>query len=217
MTRHSRSIATFIAAVVVAASAAVGCSRPATSTSTAGNRAGGEIVVTNRSNPTTFNRISSHGNRADDLIALLTQAKLVRINRVTWEVEPWLAESWTRSDDGLRYTLKLRPNITFSDGQPFTSDDVAFSLAAVYDDKTASPLKQALQVSGKPLQIATPDPLTVVDHVPVAVRRGAAHSRQPPDPAAPQARRGARRPGRSPARGDSTRRRPRSPASVRSC
>ena len=123
---------------------------------------GGDLVVTNRSNPKTFNRIASDGNRADDLVGLLTQAKLVRINRVTWELEPWLAESWTRSDDGLRYTIKLRPNITFSDGQPFTSDDVAFSLAAVYDDKTASPLKQGLQVSGKPLQVATPDASTVV-------------------------------------------------------
>jgi peptide/nickel transport system substrate-binding protein len=86
----------------------------------------------------------------------------VRINRVTWDLEPWLAESWTRSADGLRYTIKLRPNITFSDGQRFTSDDVAFSLAAVYDDKAGSPLKQALEVSGKQLQIATPDPLTAV-------------------------------------------------------
>ena len=159
MTRHSRSVAPFIAAVVAVA---VGCSRPATSTSTPGSRPGGEIVVTNRSNPNTFNRISSPGGRADDLIGLLTHAKLVRINRVTWEVEPWLAESWTRSDDGLRYTLKLRPNITFSDGEPFTSADVAFSFAAVYDDKTASPLKQALAVSGKTLGIATPDPQTVI-------------------------------------------------------
>lgn len=159
MTRHSRSVAPFIAAVVAAA---VGCSRPAPSTSTPGSRQGGEIVVTNRSNPSTFNRISSPGGRADDLVALLTQAKLVRINRVTWEVEPWLAESWTRSDDGLRYTLKLRPNVTFSDGEPFTSADVAFSFAAAYDDKTASPLKEALAVSGKVLGIATPDPQTVI-------------------------------------------------------
>ena len=67
-----------------------------------------------------------------------------------------------RSADGLRGTIKLRPNITFSDGQPFTSDDVAFSLKAAYDDKAGSGLKQALEVSGKQLQITTPDPLTAV-------------------------------------------------------
>ena len=63
-----------------------------------------------------------------DLVSTLTQAKLVRINRATQEVEPWLAESWTRSDDGLRYTVKLRQGVVFSDGQPFTADDVVFSL-----------------------------------------------------------------------------------------
>lgn len=162
MNRHSRSIAPFIAAVFIAAGAFVaGCSKagPAPASST---HSGGDLVFTNRSSPSSFNRISCQGNRADDLIGLLTQAKLVRINRVTWELEPWLAESWTRSDDGLRYTIKLRPNITFSDGQPFTSDDVAFSLAAVYDPRAASPLIDALEVSGKRLDVATPDPHTVV-------------------------------------------------------
>lgn len=34
-------------------------------------------------------------------------------------VAPWLAESWTVSDDGRTYTFKLRPNVTFSNGEPF--------------------------------------------------------------------------------------------------
>ena len=44
-----------------------------------------------------------------ETMTLLTQAKLVRINRATQEVEPWLATAWTRSPDGLHYTLALRP------------------------------------------------------------------------------------------------------------
>ena len=32
--------------------------------------------------------------RALDLIGRLTYGQLVRINRATWEIEPWLAESW---------------------------------------------------------------------------------------------------------------------------
>ena len=42
---------------------------------------------------------------------------MIRINQVTQDVEPWLAESWSRSEDGRRYTLKLRPDVVFSDGQ----------------------------------------------------------------------------------------------------
>ena len=150
-------------AAIAAATAGAGCSRapgPAAPASTS-IRPGGELVASVRSNPTTFNRLTSIG-RTDDLVSLLTEAKLVRINRATEDIEPWLAESWTRSDDGLHYTLKLRPNVTFSDGHPFTSDDVAFSFEAVYHEKTGSPLQAALEVDRKKLQIAAPDPRTVV-------------------------------------------------------
>jgi peptide/nickel transport system substrate-binding protein len=100
--------------------------------------------------------------RALDLISRLTYGQLVRINRATWEVEPWLAERWTRSDDGLRYTLTLRPDVVFSDGHPFTSDDVVFSFAAVNDEKTGSPISETVRVGGRPLRVEAPDPHTVV-------------------------------------------------------
>ena len=40
---------------------------------------------------------------------------------------PELAESFEVSTDGLEYTFKLRPNITFHNGDELTADDVKFS------------------------------------------------------------------------------------------
>jgi len=50
-----------------------------------------------------------------------------------------LAESWKVSDDGLTVTYKLRKGVTFSDGQPFTADDVVFSYNWVMNPKVAAP------------------------------------------------------------------------------
>ncbi|MGE5245977.1 MAG: ABC transporter substrate-binding protein [Betaproteobacteria bacterium] len=136
-----------------------------------GPHAGGDLVVSVRTEPRTYNRFASR-DFVTDLVTLLTQAKLVRINRVTQEVEPWLAERWTRSADGLQYTLSLRRNVVFSDGQPFTAADVLFSFEAAYDTRNNSPLADALEVGGRPLEVAAPDAHTVVVTFPSAFAPG---------------------------------------------
>lgn len=45
----------------------------------------------------------------------------------TGELLPWLATSMDRSSDNLTYTFVLRDGITWSDGQPFSADDVVFT------------------------------------------------------------------------------------------
>ena len=44
-----------------------------------------------------------------------------------FKLVPQLAESYTVSDDGLVYTIKLRPGVKFHDGTDFTADDVVFT------------------------------------------------------------------------------------------
>ena len=121
-------------------------------------KTGGDLVVSMRAEPRSLSWYSQH-DAGTQLISLLTQARLVRVNAATQELEPWLADSWARTDDGLRYTLKLHPQATFSDGVPFTSDDVVFSVNAAYDK--ASALADTLSIAGGRLQAAAIDPLTV--------------------------------------------------------
>jgi peptide/nickel transport system substrate-binding protein len=50
-------------------------------------------------------------------------------------VQPGLASEYQVSDDGLTVTLKMRPDIKFSDGSPITVDDVKWSLDRARDPK----------------------------------------------------------------------------------
>ncbi len=43
--------------------------------------------------------------------------------------QPGLAKSWEASADGLTYTFHLQDNVKWHDGQPFTADDVVFTLS----------------------------------------------------------------------------------------
>lgn len=43
------------------------------------------------------------------------------------ELVPLLAESWQMADDGLSVVVRLRRNVTFSNGDPMTADDVVYS------------------------------------------------------------------------------------------
>jgi peptide/nickel transport system substrate-binding protein len=122
---------------------------------------GGQIVASIRGEPRTFNRYVA-SDQASEVLSLLLQARLVRINRATFELEPWLAETWESSPDGRTHTIHLRPGLTWSDGVPLTADDVLFSMRAIYDPKVESALADSLSSGGQPLRAAAPDPQTVV-------------------------------------------------------
>jgi peptide/nickel transport system substrate-binding protein len=53
---------------------------------------------------------------------------LVTFPEESTQVVPGLAESWTISKDGLKYTFKLRKNVKFHDGTAFDAEAVKFSI-----------------------------------------------------------------------------------------
>src|SRR6476659_5876495 len=46
---------------------------------------------------------------------------------------PYLAKSWTISEDGRTYTFKLRDDVSFCSGKKFTADDVVYSFKRLKD------------------------------------------------------------------------------------
>lgn len=163
--------------VLAAAALLAACSRaapPAPNTTSAPVR-GGTLVASLRSEPNTFNRFAPGANTAAvDALTRLTHAPLVRLNRATGAVEPWLAERWSTSSDGRSITLTLRDGVTFSDGVPFTSADVLFSFKALYDPSVNSVLASGVEVQRKPLQVSAPDARTVIVTLPAPFAPGLA-------------------------------------------
>ena len=124
-------------------------------------RRGGQLVASIRGEPRSFNRYIFR-DQTTELLSLLTQGRLVRVNKATFELEPWLAEWWQSSADGRTHTLHLRQGVVWSDGVPFTSADVLFSFDAAFDPKAASLLASGLMVGGQPIHATAPDDRTVV-------------------------------------------------------
>ncbi len=61
-----------------------------------------------------------------------TYDMLVRLDiNDTTKVVGGIAESWEVSEDGLTYTFKLKPGLTFASGNPITAEDVAWSFERV--------------------------------------------------------------------------------------
>ena len=81
-------------------------------------------------------------------------------------VEPNLAERWEFNDGGKQLLVHLRDGIYWSDGHPFTADDVTFYYNDVMFDVDARPTDRpptpsSFLVDGKPIQLEKLDDLTL--------------------------------------------------------
>ncbi len=75
-------------------------------------------------------------NDHNAILRVIGNQSLVRWERDGFnKVEPNLAESWDISADATTYTFKLRKGARWSDGTPFTADDVVFSMNDVVNNK----------------------------------------------------------------------------------
>jgi peptide/nickel transport system substrate-binding protein len=118
-------------------------------------QSGGELRFCLHSEPKTFDPLKVEDD-ASVAIRYLTGGVLVRMNRQTQALEPELAQSWKVSKDGKQITFTLRSGISFSDGTPFSAEDVAYTVQQLMDPALHSPTGDAFRsgpgkVESKPI------------------------------------------------------------------
>jgi peptide/nickel transport system substrate-binding protein len=129
----------------------------------------GQLRFCLRSEPKTFDPLKVEDD-ASMTIRYLTGGVLVRVNRQTQALEPELAQSWKLSKDGRQITFKLRSGILFSDGAPFSAEDVAYTVQQLMDPALHSPTGDAFRSGpgNTETKVISPTEISITFPAPVA-------------------------------------------------
>lgn len=138
------------------APAASNTSQPAADTGKP--KSGGSLVIGVGDDPQALNP-NYAGDRVTLTINQALFAPLFTINdgKKTF----YLAESLTQSKDFKTYTLKLRDNLTWHDGEKLTADDVVFTIEKILDEKQHSFFRSMFVFNNKPVVVKKVDDRTV--------------------------------------------------------
>ncbi|MCA1632393.1 MAG: ABC transporter substrate-binding protein [Acidobacteria bacterium] len=122
-------------------------------------RRGGQLTYRVSAPPKTFNYVMSTGDDVTITLTLfLLSSRLVELDHDAQGYVPALAEEWKLGADARGVDVTLRDGLKFSDGHPLTSDDVAFTLRALYDQRLKPPIfRDALMTGEKPIGITVAD------------------------------------------------------------
>ncbi|WP_337270946.1 ABC transporter substrate-binding protein [Oryzifoliimicrobium ureilyticus] len=96
------------------------------------------------------------------ILRMVGNQSLVRWNLEFTAVMPNLAEKWDVNDYASEFTFHLRRGIKWSDGHPFTADDIVFAIEdCVKNTELYSATPAQLSVAGKAVTVSKVDDYTV--------------------------------------------------------
>lgn len=110
------------------------------------------------------------GDENSETVRYLTGGVLIRMNRQTQQLEPGLATSWKVAKMGTAITFTLRSGLKFSDGTPFTADDVVYTFQQMMAPTVHSSIADAFR-SGPGQVIAkagSPTSVTITFPAPIS-------------------------------------------------
>ena len=122
---------------------------------------GGKIITSAFEPPKSFNPYSSQETSSTSIIHRM-HSYLVEENAMNFDLVPGLAKSWKISPDGKEVVFYLRENLKFSDGHPFTADDVVFSVNdLILNCDIPNNYRDTYNVAGSEIYFEKIDELTV--------------------------------------------------------
>jgi len=123
---------------------------------------GGKLIEGSISDISTFNTLNSGDTASTQMITLCFDGLLGITSN--GDNIPILAQALpTASSDALTYTFKLKPNLKWSDGQPLTAEDVAFTYGLMFLPETKDFVSRyRADLEGYLQSVTAKDPQTVV-------------------------------------------------------
>ena len=103
----------------------------------------GDVILGLQLEPPTLDLTSSPAAAIPQVLLYNVYEGLVKLE-TDGSISPLLAESWDISDDGLEWTFHLRSGVFFHNGEPFTADDVVFSINSVLTKDPEHPFATTL-------------------------------------------------------------------------
>lgn len=109
-----------------------------------------------------FNQMNPYGlgglGRIRDTLNKTIYEFLFYYNHNTGEIVPWLATDFSYNPDYTEITINLRPGVAWSDGEPFTAEDVKFTLDLI---KKTDTMVFSAEMKDWVKQVDAVDPQTV--------------------------------------------------------
>ncbi len=121
---------------------------------------GGAFVTAASQQPRTFNPLVAEDAYSSEAISRFLNG-LTRYHPVKEEVVPELARSWEIHEDKRTITMNLRRGVRWSDGEPFTADDVIFTFRALFDERYPNRYQGQYTIAGEPIEFQKLDRHTV--------------------------------------------------------
>ena len=153
-----KKILSVLLCLAMAATMLVGCGGDDTTNNDGGSKTEAtQLIMPVSATVTSLNRLlESYAEGWFQLAGYADELYYADVN----ETRYYLAESCNISEDGLTYTVKLRDNLKWHDGEAITADDIIFTMACVADTNNGASFTNVAYVGEDAVTVAKVDELT---------------------------------------------------------